>query len=173
MDRNSVLELFRKSVAEFGDRLAVDRAGQGLTYRELDSRSNLLANYLIASGAQKGTAVAILAEDHLAAIASILGVLKAGCAFVPLDAGIHDKRLRTMMELVGPRWMIFEPKFFTLADNIMADVSDDVRFLCLDQSSTFETSQRKVEYFSFETATIETPSPIAQDEPDDFCYVYF
>src|SRR5215212_3698110 len=105
MDRSSILELFRKSVAEFGDRIAIDRAGEGLTYNELDARSSLLANYLIASGTQKGTAVAILAEDALAAIASILGVLKAGCAFVPLDPGIPEKRFQAMMKLVAPRWI--------------------------------------------------------------------
>jgi len=173
MDRNSVLELFRKSVTEFGDRVAIERAGAELTYRELEARSNLLANYLIASGVQKGTAVAILAEDHLAVIASILGILKAGCAFVPLDAAIPEKRLRTMMKLVGPRWIVLEPKFFTLAENITADGGEAPRFLCLDQCATLETSPRKVEYLSFETATVDTPAPVPQDEPDDFCYVYF
>ncbi len=170
MDRNSVLELFRKSVTEFGDRVAIDRAGTELTYRELEARSNLLANYLIASGAQKGTAIAILAEDHLAVIASILGILKAGCAFVPLDAAIPEKRLRAMMKLVGPRWIILESKFFTLAENITADLDEDPRFLCLDQC---QTSPRKVEYLSLETATADTPAPVPQDEPNDFCYVYF
>ena len=131
----------------------------------------MLANYLIASGVQKGTAVAILAEDHLAVIASILGILKAGCAFVPLDAAIPEKRLRAMMKLVGPRWIILESKFFTTAENITADLSEAPRFLCLDQ--VVETSPRKVEYLSLETATFDTPSPAPQDEPDDFCYVYF
>ena len=41
MDRNSVLELFRKSVGDFGNRVAIDRAGAELTYRELEARSNL------------------------------------------------------------------------------------------------------------------------------------
>src|SRR5215217_7252613 len=172
MDRSSILELFRKSVAEFGDRVAVDRAGEGLTYSELDARSNFLANHLIASGAQKGTAVAILAEDAFAVIASILGVLKASCAFVPLDAGIPEKRLKSMMKLVTPRWIVFEPKFFALADTIMADAGEDIRFLCLDRHATTE-SQGHVEYLSFEAATTDTPSPVSQDEPDDFCYVYF
>src|SRR5215217_4756556 len=143
MDRSSILELFRKSVAEFGDRVAVDRAGEGLTYSELDARSNFLANHLIASGAQKGTAVAILAEDAFAAVASILGVLKAGCAFVPLDAGIPEKRLRAMMKLVAPRWIVFEPKFFALADTILADAGGDVRFVCLDRHAIADSSKRE------------------------------
>src|ERR1700752_4230025 len=153
MDRNSVLELFRNSVKEFGDRVAIDRAGAELTDRDLEARSNLLANYLIASGVQKGTAVAILAEDHLAVIASILGILKAGCAFVPLDAAIPEKRLRAMMKLVAPRWIILESKFFITAENITADLDEEPRFLCLNQ--TLET--RKVEYFSIEIPAAYTP----------------
>ena len=55
------------------------------TYQELDHRANRLAHFLISRGVGKGNAVGILLEHSLDTYSALLGVLKAGAAFVPLD----------------------------------------------------------------------------------------
>ena len=118
MKHSSVLELFERSVDEHEDRAAIDRAGEIVTYGELDIASSNLANYLLGAGALKGSAVAILAEDSIATITAILGTLKAGCVFVPLDAATPEKRLLSMLSLVEPRWYVVEEKFLELVERV-------------------------------------------------------
>ena len=67
MSFESVQEMFSRMAAEFGPQVAVDRAGQRVTYANLEAESNRLANFLLEGGAGKGTMVGLLA-DNLAQI---------------------------------------------------------------------------------------------------------
>src|SRR5437868_8309760 len=110
MKHPSVVELFERSVDEFEGRAAIERAGQTLSYGELDIASSNFANYLLDAGATKGATVAILLEDPIEVIKAILGTLKAGCVFVPLEA-TPEKRLLSMLSLVKPKLCVVEEKF--------------------------------------------------------------
>src|SRR5258708_3996894 len=57
------------------------------TYAELDGGSNRLAGHLCGKGVEQGDLVGILGHRSVATITAILAVLKAGAAYVPLDAG--------------------------------------------------------------------------------------
>ena len=118
MKHSSVGELFELSVDEFESRAAIERAEQTLTYGELDIASSNFANYLLDAGATKGATIAILLEDPVEVIKAILGTLKAGCVFVPLEAATPEKRLLSMLSLVEPQWCVVEEKFM-LVDGIL------------------------------------------------------
>ena len=64
-----------------------------LTYRELDRRSNQLANYLRAAGVRPGVMVGVFVERSLDMIVALLGVLKAGGAYVPMDPTYPAERI--------------------------------------------------------------------------------
>ena len=81
-----------------------------LTYATLEAESNRLANFLLAGGVGKGTMVGLLTGDPLRIITGILGVLKAGAVFVPLDPTFPEGRLRMMSEQVEPHWYVTEAK---------------------------------------------------------------
>ncbi|HZN07127.1 MAG TPA: AMP-binding protein, partial [Pyrinomonadaceae bacterium] len=70
-----------------------------MTYRELDERSNAVANHLIAT---KRSLVAILMSDRIDVIAAIIGTLKAGCVVIPLDPDLPTNRLSAMLDQVSP-----------------------------------------------------------------------
>lgn len=63
-----------------------------ISYRELDAWAARIAAHLAAAGAGRGSRVAILAEPGTAMVAGVLGILKAGAAYVPLDRALPDKR---------------------------------------------------------------------------------
>src|SRR5215470_6562275 len=111
MKQERVHQWFSRTAAKMGEAMAVDYGDRRLQYRELEEKSNNLANFLIASGAAKGSIVAIIVEDCVEAIVAIIATLKAGCVFVPLDPNLPETRLASMVAEVSPKWFIVESKF--------------------------------------------------------------
>src|SRR5215469_1450144 len=73
-------------------------AGERLTYTELNGKANQLAHFLRAWGVQAETPVAICCERSFDLIIGILGILKAGGVYVPLDASYPRERLGWMLD---------------------------------------------------------------------------
>ena len=74
----------------------IDNDGQ-LTYGELDRKANQLANYLQTLGVGSNTPVGLVLERSVDMIVAILGVLKAGGAYLPLDPDYPSERLKFML----------------------------------------------------------------------------
>jgi amino acid adenylation domain-containing protein len=75
---------------------------QQLNYGQLNRRANQLAHYLLALGVQPDDRVAICAGRSLDMIVGLLGILKAGAAYVPLDPGYPAERLAYMLDDSAP-----------------------------------------------------------------------
>jgi amino acid adenylation domain-containing protein len=86
--------------------LAVQGAGEALTYAELDALSNRLAHLLIARGVGAETRVGVLLERTPTLLVALLGVLKAGGAYVPLDPEYPRERLDFMLRDSGARLVL-------------------------------------------------------------------
>jgi|GEM_PF-192527 len=83
------------------DAVAVDAAGERLTYAELDARANRLAHRLRALGVGPDGRVALLLERSAAQVAAVLGILRAGGAYLALDPSYPDDRLLYMLGDAG------------------------------------------------------------------------
>src|ERR1044072_4664826 len=92
-------------------------------YGELEDLANPIANYLIANGARKGSLVGILAKDSFHVISALIGILKAGCVFVPFDRGLPQKRLAAMVSLVAPEWFIIESRFWPILSSVTVEAA--------------------------------------------------
>lgn len=90
--------LVEESVDANPDAVAVVFGDQSLTYGELDERANRLAHHLIELGVAPDVPVGIFAERSLEMVVGIVGILKAGGAFTPLDPKYPAERLAFMME---------------------------------------------------------------------------
>ncbi|HEY2292939.1 MAG TPA: amino acid adenylation domain-containing protein, partial [Thermoanaerobaculia bacterium] len=75
--------------------------GERLTYGELDARANRIARYLQARGVRPGDRVALRLERSAGMVAAILGVLKAGAAYVPIDPAHPEERIAFTLEDSG------------------------------------------------------------------------
>lgn len=89
--------LFQERAAAAPEALAVRAGSERLSYRELDLRSNRLANYLGSMGVAPGTTVALCLDRSVDFPVSALGVLKAGAAYLPLEPKTPVRRLETML----------------------------------------------------------------------------
>src|SRR6185437_4285121 len=94
----TIHELFAAQVAATPNAVAVVFGNESLTYQELDWRANQLAHHLKFSGAKPETLVAISMDRSLEMIIGLLGTLKAGAAYLPLDPGFPAERLHFMLD---------------------------------------------------------------------------
>ena len=81
----------------YGDRLAVMAGNDRLTYTELNRAANRVARAILAQRGSVNEPIALLVETGMAAIIAILGVLKAGKAYVPLETSYPPARLGFML----------------------------------------------------------------------------
>ena len=94
----SVHTLFTRIAHERPDAVAVKSPGRQLTLAELEARSNQLAHELLARGIQPEARVALMLGRGVDLIVGLLGVLKAGAAYVPLDPGDPPQRTLALLE---------------------------------------------------------------------------
>ena len=83
------------------DSIAIQDETGPLTYAELNQRANQIAHRLIAEGAVVDMPVGIIAERSQAMFAGILGILKAGAAYVPIDPDYPPERIAYMLQDAG------------------------------------------------------------------------
>ncbi|MFI6888322.1 amino acid adenylation domain-containing protein [Streptosporangium canum] len=104
------MDLTRPLHAVVGDRArrtpeaiaAVDASGS-LTYGEVDRLANRLARHLVAAGVGPDVPVGVLVDRHAGLVPALLGVLRAGGAYMPMEPVYPDDRLAYMVETAGAR----------------------------------------------------------------------
>ncbi len=94
---NTVLELFEQRAMTAPSAAALIFENQTLTYAELNRYANQVARFLGAKGAGPEQVIGICMERSIEMVVSLLGVLKAGAAYVPLDPGLPAERLEYMI----------------------------------------------------------------------------
>jgi amino acid adenylation domain-containing protein len=95
--RFCVHELFEQQVEQTPDTIALVYEDKMLTYRQLNTRANQLAHYLKKLGVHPEIPVGLCLERSLEMVISLLGILKAGGFYVPLDPAYPDARLALML----------------------------------------------------------------------------
>jgi amino acid adenylation domain-containing protein len=123
----TVPELVTERAAISSDAIAIADDSGLLSYQELDHRANAVATRLVRSGVGPGSIVGVLLEPSAMMVAAWLGVLKAGAAYLPLDASYPVARLRFMLDDAGVRLVLCEPAMNDLTNQLKAET------LTLDQ----------------------------------------
>jgi amino acid adenylation domain-containing protein len=105
------------------DRPAIVYRDEQLTYGQLEADSNRLARLLTEAGCRRGDRVCLLMPKSPTAIVTILGILKADCAYVPLDPAGPAPRLSMIIDACGPRLILAGGPVGPLLDELMADAA--------------------------------------------------
>ena len=109
LDR-SVAELFEEQVELHADAIALVFGDEQLTYEELNQRANQLAHHLIARGVGPETIVGLCLPRSIDMVVSLMAILKAGGAFLPLDADDPESRLRFILKDTDFKYLISNQK---------------------------------------------------------------
>jgi len=97
----TLADLFSDTVHRFADKAALIFHDEQLTYAELDRWSDVIANYLQENGIGPGNYVGVWWQRGFELHAAILGIVKSGAAYVPVDREIPAERVEVIMEEVG------------------------------------------------------------------------
>ncbi|BAZ50281.1 amino acid adenylation domain-containing protein [Nostoc sp. NIES-4103] len=97
MDR-CIHQVFEAQVERTPDAIAVVYENQQLTYSQLNNQANYIAHYLQKLGVKSESLVGICVERSLDMVVGLLGILKAGAAYLPLDPAYPQERLSFMLE---------------------------------------------------------------------------
>lgn len=121
--------LFEKQVRSWPGRLALLYEDQKLTYLELDRRANQLAHYLQKRRVRPETCVGVCMERSIEMVVSLLGILKAGASYLPLDPEYPDERLRWIQNDARVPVALVQQRFAGRLDQ-----SNGTEIICLDSS---------------------------------------
>lgn len=147
-------QLFEAQVEQTPDAVAVVFASQQLTYQELNARANQLAYYLHSLGVGVESLVGLCLEHSLEMVVGILGVLKVGGAYLPLEPRLPQERLAFMLQDAQVSVLLTQKHLVEQLPKSQAQV------VCLDAD--------------WETITINSDrNPLSPVKPDNLAYVIY
>ncbi len=135
------------------DAVALSGIGGRLEYAELNRHANRIAACLVARGAGRGSLVGLALPRGPALITALLGILKAGAAYVPLDPDHPPGRLRRVLGRVGLQQLVTESALLPV-------LGTELPALCLDRDAAVLAAASDADPAS---------GPVAEDP----CYIMF
>lgn len=131
----SIYGLFEKQARKTPDNTAVSFMEHDLTYAQLEERSGKLANFLSNKGVKPGDIVAVYTECSLEMMVGILGVLKAGGAYLPLDPDYPRSRIEYIIRDTGAK--------IVLTLERLSDVFSETQLNCICLDSDWDKVENK------------------------------
>ncbi|MBW7477832.1 AMP-binding protein, partial [Paenibacillus oenotherae] len=135
----TIIELFQKQVQKTPSKTALYFEDKEMSYRELDERSNGIARYLIAEHRiGPGQYAGILLDNSIDQIIAILGVMKSGAAYVPIDSNLPFERMKLIIADTCMRVLLSQKKYVRETNALQWECQDLKGCLYLDSSNIYE-----------------------------------
>jgi tyrocidine synthetase III len=147
----TLVTMFESQVKKTPERIALQFGDEFMTYRELNARANKVARLLKNNGVQTTDIVGLLTGKSFETIIGMLGVLKAGGAYLPIDVTYPEKRISYTLESSKAKILLTLKEFKHIVDN------DTIALVCIEDIDTI--------------TDVLNPEPI--NKPNDLCYVLY
>ncbi len=122
---NTIHKLFEQQVQKTPDNIAAVYKDNQLTYRQLNSKANILAKLLIKKGAKPEGIIGIITEPSLEMLIGVMAILKSGAAYLPIDTAYPADRVQYMLEDSGAEILITHTHLLSYTDFKGAVISLD------------------------------------------------
>jgi amino acid adenylation domain-containing protein/non-ribosomal peptide synthase protein (TIGR01720 family) len=158
----SIPDLFESQVDKSPDTIAVEYKDQRLSYFELNQRANQVAHYLHSIGVKRSDLVGLCVDRSLDSVVGIIGIIKCGAAYLPLDPEYPQDRLEFILQDAGAQVLLTHRQTWenmmlaTEADRI--DVIDHPVFLDVDWDRIEKCDDRNL---SNDGTMVSSPSDLA------------
>ena len=101
MNNNYILqEHLNKAFKTYSENIAIEKSDQKITYKNLNITTNKIANYFRQNNIAKGSHVAVITQNKISMIYAMIGIIKAGCVYVPIDENYPVKLIEQMINNV-------------------------------------------------------------------------
>ncbi|HDX9649186.1 TPA: amino acid adenylation domain-containing protein, partial [Bacillus cereus] len=108
----TIYQLFEEQVERTPNKVAVEFEGQQVTYKELNEKSNQVARVLYDKGVHPEMIVGIMVERSLDMIVGIMGILKSGAAYLPIDPEYPEERIKYMVEDSNAKFVLTQTHLY-------------------------------------------------------------
>lgn len=154
-------QLFEGQAAIAPEHIAVQLEHKTLTYQELNARANVLAHRLLSSGISTNCPVAICVERSLEMIVGLVGIMKAGAAYVPIDPEAPTDRINTMVRDSGATIVLIQEKFRdrvqVKSEIMIVDAPEVSQSYASDQNPSVAISGNDAAYMIFTSGSTGRP----------------
>jgi amino acid adenylation domain-containing protein len=134
----SIVDRFERQVRSHPNRLAVKTRNHEFTYGALNQAANRLARAILAQRGRREEPVALLLENDAPMIAAILGVIKTGKLYVPLDRAYPRARIAYVLEDSGAGLVVTNDRNLSLAEELTDQAHQLINMDALDSSLSAE-----------------------------------
>lgn len=152
----TILSKFNRVVSKYGNSIALKERNRQLTYQDLDSESNKIANYLISNGLKTGDFVAIYLKRSIDTVISLLGIIKAGGVYVSLDPTHPNERNSYIIDDISTSFVISNMDSLQKIKGLQ--LKNSINILLLED---------------IKTSFVPEPFEYVNDNINDVCYTIF
>ena len=151
-------QIFEEQAALYPDKIAVELGADNITYDQLNKRSNQLARLLRNNGVEADSIVGVLMDRFINTIVSMIGVLKAGGAYLPIDVDYPQSRIDYMINDSGLEVLIAEDEY-TFDGNTINLTKEDLN-LFDDSNLEHISNAHHLSYIIYTSGTTGQPKGV-------------
>lgn len=140
--------------------IAVETENKKMTYVDLDRMSTAMANNLMRQGIKEGSIIAIYMEKGAEFIVTLMGILKCGCSYLPIDFSYPQKRIQYILSISGANAIICTNKNTILNSTIPQCLYEELIVECCSEYYLNEHIQRNIAYVIFTSGSTGNPKGI-------------
>lgn len=161
-----VQDYFSQSAARFPEKIAISCDQTELTFSETENLSNALAHALKEAGVKRGSFVPFFLKKSPHSILSILGILKADCAYVPLDINSPAQRLQSILKATHASLVVVDNHSQPILEQLLGSESSIslLNVEAIDNSRTAEIEYQNlsidIAYVLFTSGSTGTPKGV-------------
>ncbi|WP_311773466.1 non-ribosomal peptide synthetase, partial [Listeria innocua] len=157
----TVPALFEATAMDYPEKTAVVFGEESWNYSELNRRGNQVAHRLVALGIEPGEAVGIVAERSLSMIAGLIGIIKAGAVYVPIDPKLPENRMKYLIEDASIKTIVTTGKTMVPLDSVN-QVDMDEPSLSVESTQSIHLAEKPEDliYIMYTSGTTGTPKGV-------------
>ena len=164
----NVFDVFDEQAFRTPNAVAVEYGAERLTYQEFRRQTDDIKASLMNAGAKIGDLVLIFSAERPKLLAAMVGILKAGCGFVPMLPSLPDQRITAMLAQCQPAWAIVDTGLQSRFERLKHDSGQQIREIVIaSHSGVGELSRLRscsgdeLSYVFFTSGSTGTPKAIA------------
>ena len=134
--------LFAEQAKKTPDAIAIILGKATMTYQELDQRSNQLAHFLVQQGLESESFVGVMLENSFNLVVALLGIMKAGCAYFPINPELPVERIKYLLRDTHAPLLVSGKRYVTTLNKLQWECPNLTSFLCSDSNDVYAESEK-------------------------------